>query len=255
MTNEPNEQYRINLFKERQSKSNIITDPEEIRKLDEQLKKEYYEKLKSQAEAKKKEKQTIQPIQQNPNVAEKENMIYIPTANIYFAKQRTHLNKNWSQTHDLLNSEGLRMPTIEEFRKTLSYLKNSSQSEHLTLYNEITEVRFPWRANWLDAYFEKRKNGLYLLTANKTKEEKLEDCLMTDKTPGILLEDWLNGKNITSQGLPELNMVNGELYYWYPRDGRVARFYAYSDGAYLSCSWDPANRYSVLGVFGIGDAG
>ena len=28
-TNEPNEQYRINLFKDRQSKSNIITDPEE----------------------------------------------------------------------------------------------------------------------------------------------------------------------------------------------------------------------------------
>ena len=255
MTNEPNEQYRINLFKERQSKSNIITDPEEIRKLDEQLKKEYYEKLKSQAEAKKKEKQTIQPIQQNPNVAEKENMIYIPTANIYFAKQRSHLNKNWYDTHEALKSEGLRMPTIEEFRKTLAYLKNSNEQEYSELYNEITEVKSPWRANWLDAYFEKRKNGLYLLTANKTKKEKLEDCLMEDKTPGISLEEWINGKNITSQGLPELNMVNGELYYWYPRNGQVARFNAYSYWADLDCGRDPADGISDLEVFGIGDAG
>ena len=53
------------------------------------------------------------------------NFIYIKPANLYFANQRTHLGKNWFDTHKLLSLEKLtlpngkqsqlRMPTLPEF--------------------------------------------------------------------------------------------------------------------------------------------
>ena len=191
------------------------------------------------------------PIQTNaPDI---QGMIYVPSANLYFAKQRTYLDKNWKDTHKLLAQEKLRMPTIEEFRKTLAYLKNSQNQEHLELYNEI--VRSAWRAEWLDAYFEERKDGFYILTANKTKAEKLEDCLMKNKTPGISLEQWISGTNITSQGLPSSNIGDGSLYYYHPRNKNVARFDAGFVGAILDCLRFPGGRDSFLGVFGVADIG
>jgi len=193
------------------------------------------------------------PIQTNaPDI---QGMIYVPSAKLYFAKQRTHLNLNWDQTHETLAQEKLRMPTIEEFRKTLNYLKNSQNQEHLELYNEITEIRNPWRANWLDAYFEERKDGFYILTANKKKAEKLENCLMKNKTPGISLEQWISSTNITSQGLPSPNIDDGDLGYWYPKNNQVAGFVAASDRAFLDCYRSPSYRDSGLGVFAVADAG
>ena len=185
----------------------------------------------------------------------KDGMIYIPEPNIYFANQRTHLGKNWDEAHELLKSEGLRMPTLTEFRQTLKYLKNSSTSEHQEFYKEITEVRDPWRANWIDAYFEKRNDGIYILTGNKTKSEKLEDCLMQDKTPGINIENWVEGINVTSHGIPNSNIENGNLYYWKPQNGKVARFVASSVWAYLGCFRFSSDRYSDLGVFAVSSAG
>jgi len=200
-------------------------------------------------------RQGRQETQTSVNAPDIQGMIYVPSAKLYFAKQRTHLNKNWKDTHKLLAQEKLRMPTIEEFRKTLNYLKNSQNQEHLELYNEITEVRGPWRASHLDAYFEERKDGFYILTANKKKAEKLENCLMKDKIPGISLENWLEGKNIISQGLPSPNIDDGDLGYWYPKNNQVAGFVAYSGEANLYCDWDPDYRDSNLGVFGVADTG
>ena len=94
---------------------------------------------------------------------------------------------------------------------------------------------------------------LYILTHNKAKSEKLEDCLMDDKTPGINLGDWVSGKSVANQGLPSKKISKGDLYYWHPRDGQVARFIAFSDRAFLLCDGDPSYRNSVLGVFGVAD--
>ncbi len=191
--------------------------------------------------------------QKKPTTRKVDGMIYVPEINAYFAKERTYLNKNWNETHQLLAAENLRMPTIEEFRQTLRYFKTSSDRELKELYDEITQVKDPWRANWLDGYFEKRKKDWYFLTRNKTKEEKLEACLRNDKTPGISLDGWL-GSESTSQGLPKANIAQGDLYYWHPRENSVARFLAYSGGAGLSCYRDPAYADPILGVFAVADA-
>ncbi len=176
-----------------------------------------------------------------------DKLIYVPSINFYFEKQRSCLNINWNDTHKELQKQNLRMPTPLQFIEFLKHLKSNLQ--YSDLYKDITEVRDPWRAEWLDAYFEKRKDGFYVLTYNKTKAEKLdEDTLMQDKTPGISLEDWLN--NPTKQGLPRKNCKKGDLYYWKPENGRVARFDANSDGALLDCDWGPSGGDSSLGVFG-----
>ena len=172
--------------------------------------------------------------------------IYVPSINLYIAKERTHLNKNWKDCWTELQSQNYQMLKINEFREFLKYTKEN----HKDIYNEITEVNSPWRGEWLDANFKVEKNELYLLTENESKKEKLEDCLMKDKNPGILLEDWINGKNISSQGLPNKNISSGNLYYWYPRsdNNSVARFGAFDGRTLLGCCRDPSYADSGLGV-------
>ena len=188
--------------------------------------------------------------------SEIENFIYVPEANLYFARERTHLGKSWNDTHELLKQEklyipnvgqrNLRMPTLPEIVKSLNYFKTNEPE----MFEELTAVRDPWRVNHIDAYFEKRQNGFYVLTQNKTKAEKLdEDTLTKDRAPGISLDEWL--KNPTSQGLPKSDISDGDFYYLFPRDGAVARLGADSGWACLNCNWDPDNVGSSLGVFAV----
>lgn len=162
---------------------------------------------------------------------------------LYVARQRTLLGKSWKESHAELKRQGSRMQTPIEFVEFLRYAK----SNHPKLYEEVTEVRSPWRAEWLGAYFEEREDGMYILTEDRTKAEKLDDdTLMEDRTSGISLDSWLN--NHTSQGLPRKNVEKGDLYFWAPENGSVARFYAGSDEADLNCYGGPFDWGSNLGV-------
>jgi len=130
------------------------------------------------------------------------------------------------------------MLTIPEFVNFLNYLRKNPSHENTQIYKDITQLTNPWRVEWLDAYFKKRK-GLYVLTGNKATTEKLETALMEDRTPGISLDWWL--KNPTLQGLPRSeDVVKGNLNYCYPRNGTVAGFVAYSNGIDLECDLDPS---------------
>ena len=134
------------------------------------------------------------------------------------------------------------------------------------IWDDITEVRSPWRAEWLNAKFKgESKSGIlnklgiledqFYITYDKVMddggvkqvtEELDEDTLMKSRTPGISLENWL--KNPTIQGLPRKNVQDGNLYYWKPTNGSVAGFGAGSDGTLLSCDGDPASSNVALGV-------
>ena len=197
----------------------------------------------------------IIPVQTNK--FDTNDFIYVPSIKLYVAKEKTHFGKNWKDCWTELQNQNYQMLKINEFREFLKHLISfPNNQEYKNIYNEITEVRNPWRAEWLDANFkvEKKrllkKNELYILTENESKKEKLEECLMSNKTPGISLEDWINGKNITSQGLPNKNISSGSSYYYYPRsdNNSVARFDAGSDRANLDCNWYPSFTNSSLGV-------
>ena len=180
------------------------------------------------------------------------NFIYIPSLNLYVAKERTLQGKNWFETHKELQLREERMLTIPQFVEFLKYAKSNFQE----IYNNITELRNLWRAEWLDADFKTKGKDLYInsnhvLDENgnilKYDSEILDkDTLMKDK--GIDLENWL--ENPTSQGLPRKDVKKGSLYYWNPRsdNNSVVRFVADSDWSGLNCYWFPSYRDPERGV-------
>ncbi len=181
------------------------------------------------------------------------DFVYVPASGLYVARERSHKGLNWNESHEALSQEGTRMITIPEFVEFLKYLKANPSSENTETYNDITQVRSPWRAEWLDAYFEKRGRQWNILTGNRSKTKKLEGALMEDRTPGISLDSWL--ENPDSSGLPRQDVAEGSLYYWGPRDALVARFGADSDWANLDCCRNPSNWNSGLGVRAVKEAG
>jgi len=181
--------------------------------------------------------------------------IYVPSIDLHFAKERSHLGENWYDTHRDLDKQNLRMPTITEFVEFLKYLRADPTAENTRVYNEITEKRDPWKAEWFDAKFYKKDGELWVAYNHIVNlkgdleakgNERLEGHLMKHKLLGVSLEHWLN--NPTKQGLPPADAKQGDLGYWYPRGNRVARFYADSDGACLNCCGGPGNSDSTLGV-------
>lgn len=195
---------------------------------------------------------------ENSSLKGSDKFIYIPSLNLNFARERTLQGKNWYETHKELQSNGLSMPTIPEFIESLKYIKKYNPE----LYKEITEVRNPWRANWLDADFKVKGKDLYInynhtldSSGNlvpKNSEILDKNTLMKDKIPGISLEDFLELDH-TYQGLPSKNVKSGYLYYWNPRsdNNSVAGFIAGSVRAGLGCSGGPSYGVSGLGVFAV----
>jgi hypothetical protein len=176
-----------------------------------------------------------------PSSNNSDDFVYVPSMKLHVLKQRTLQGKNWFEAHNELQSQGERMMTLPEFIEFLKYTKDNFQE----IYKDITELQNPWRAEWVDSYFEKRKDGMYILTYNRAKEEKLDmETLMEDKQ--IDLESWLD--NHTRQGLPNKKIKSGNLYYWAPRENSVARFDAGSSGASLNCDGGPSYGGSILGV-------
>ncbi|MBU3924174.1 MAG: hypothetical protein KJ592_04610 [Nanoarchaeota archaeon] len=187
------------------------------------------------------------------NTSNDSDFIYIPSINLNVAKQRTYLGKNWSQSHKALQENGERMLTIPEFIEVLKYTKEN----HKDIYDEITQIKNPWRAEWLDADFKADGSNIRINSNHIYKNKTLtpatseildSNTLIKDKTLGISLEDYL--QNPTKQGLPSNKTKSGSLYYWAPMrdDNSVAHFVAYSVRAGLDCGVGPSVGDSCLGV-------
>jgi hypothetical protein len=172
--------------------------------------------------------------------------------------QRTHFSENWEQAQKSARDENGYMFTIRQFADFLRLLKTGKaydgkgekirDSRLKKLINEITQVKDPWRAEWLDAKFSGTEINYHLINADgSVKEETANlDCLMEDRTPGLSLDSWLQTAN--DYGLPTNKTRNGKMYYGYPRNGAVARFVAYADWAYLYCIRDASDADPALGV-------
>ncbi|MBS3084414.1 hypothetical protein J4411_00695 [Candidatus Pacearchaeota archaeon] len=180
---------------------------------------------------------------------------YVSSINLYVAKEKKLYGKNWYESHKELQKEGEKMLTTLEFIEYLKYVKVNNKD----IYDEITKVKNPWRAEWLDADFKVKNGELYvnynhIFDGNgklvKCDSEVLDkNTLMKDKTPGISLEDYLE-KNHTSQGFPNKEVKSGDLCYWFPRrdNNSVVRFLAFEDRAFLYCDRYPSRRGGYLGV-------
>jgi hypothetical protein len=197
----------------------------------------------------------VQPPVNAPNLS---GYIYVPSIGLYLAKQRTHLRLNWNQTHEELQKENLRMPTIPQFLEYLKFLQNGYQdrSEALTILDDVLKVG-NWRSEWLDAKFDEI-NGQMVISYN---HRIVNNVLKAQNENEVLLPDYLkedcwadifgsaNVQGLSTRKLGSSYEQGKNAYFWFPRSGRVAWFDADSGRAGLDCNWDPANSYSSLGVF------
>tara|TARA_Y100000310_G_scaffold221576_1_gene223153 strand:- start:7488 stop:8147 length:660 start_codon:yes stop_codon:yes gene_type:complete len=187
----------------------------------------------------------------------KRDFIYVPSTGLYVAKERTLSGESWFDVHKQLQSEGSRMPTIPEFTEFLKYLRDNPSDENTRIYKDITEVRDPWRAEWLDADFKVKDIKLHINYNNiidpngnlvpENSDLLDEDTLIENGVYRISLESWLD--NPTSQGLPRKDIDKGELYYWTPdiyQYSSVAGFFTVSvKGVGLNCYWTPSSNGKV----------
>ncbi|MDO8516866.1 MAG: hypothetical protein Q7S33_01965, partial [Nanoarchaeota archaeon] len=106
----------------------------------------------------------------NPNVQTQDGFIYVPSINLYVAKERTSHGKNWDNCHEQLQSQNLRMPTIPEFWSFVDYLKTNypNKVEAQTILDDIFKTG-NWRAEHLDAQFEKRKKEFFINSMHELK--------------------------------------------------------------------------------------
>ena len=101
-----------------------------------------------------------------------------------------------------------------------------------------------WRAEYLNAKFTQQDNQLYIVQSTvkdgqlQWTQEPLEPCIMRDCSIDLT--------SVNRQGMPTRS--GDDVYFQYPRDGRVARFGAGAGGADLFGSRDPRSSGSALGV-------
>ena len=187
--------------------------------------------------------------------------IYVPELGLELAKERKHFGLNWNKTHEVLQSEGLQMSTLKEFFTFIKYLQSNPTQEYQQILDGILKTRDSWQGEWLDAKFKEETSGVikktkkwYLETDHKLINGKLQPQSRQDLESCISEDCYVDLNSINSQGLPtvksnsQVYQQNQNIYYWHPREGRVAGFYADSGRASLIC--DDGAEYSgaSLGV-------
>ena len=157
----------------------------------------------------------------------------------------------------IVETPSLFVEKLKILRSGKGYDANGNKQDTKKLenaFNELTEVRNPWRAQWLNHQYSLNKEDKLQVTYHKFVDGKIKpvtelldlDTLMEDRLPGIDLIDYI--ENSTSQGLPRKSVKKGKTYFWHPRDGAVARFDAYADWSNLGCVRNPQYSGDAVGV-------
>jgi len=198
----------------------------------------------------------VAPVQENKQPENqivfpaKEGYIYVPLIKLYVAKERSYLGSDFNECQDLFCKENAKMLNLNEMREFLKYAKENERE----VYNEITELRKPTRAEWIDADFKMYGDDLYVhyhvFDFNKKiilLKDKLDQDTLMQKSKKISLDDCLSD-SYTKQGLPSKNVEEGTFTYWAPNKNYVVRLGSSSGGFGLICDRNISTNYSNLGV-------
>ena len=176
------------------------------------------------------------------------------------SQNKDYFGKNWYQTHEALVKEGSFMLTPRQFFDFVLALDSGKRiyngngrlvdsSVKTIILDKIMAKRDSWRVEWLDAYFVEKEGRLYMQSSHTRladgrlvpmTSEPLEKCLMTNCYTDL--------RNINRQGLPIKESKKHEIYFWYPANGRVSGFGAFSGRAGLYCDWVVQFSSAGLGV-------
>ena len=141
-----------------------------------------------------------------------------------------------------------------EGRKVLHYASGKVIPNQVLqrVFNEIVEVRNPYRAEWFDADFKVVKGVLHINYDHQLGAKGVLTPRFSEP-----LEAYLDGSGVkvslsefNRQGLATKKNDRGEILYWkpLPDNDSVARFSADSYGTVLSCDGDATVVNSRLGV-------
>jgi len=228
----------------------------------------------------------IKPFQfKNPDIV-KSDYIQIPGADKVISKFEVagYNNLNWQGTHFKLQENGLYMPVVPLFMTHFMNVLNSYNSKGKSplfdaVGNPISEKEtqdialhmlknhiavYGSRAGawtWLDAYFEKEKEKMKIFSEHKVQIDKKGNKILVpqkiEDLENCLMQNCFADLNFNNQGLATKKSANENyvlgknLYFWFPRNKKVVRFCADSDGMGLDCDRDSDCRGSPPGVFAV----
>ena len=190
--------------------------------------------------------------------------LYVPSIGMEFAPDLNELGSNWYDAHKLVRAKGFIMPSPAETWGLFFEAKANLQKPEFRKIYEFFTKKTPkntWHGEWQDAYFKKDGDKMYMHRLegfNAKGEPKFQAGI--DITGNYLTKDGYadisKKSNITPEGLCNskdlrTDYTEGEnIYQWYPRDERVARFDAGSGRVGLDCDWggSPQDADASFGV-------
>lgn len=176
---------------------------------------------------------------------------------------------SWEEAHFVLHENGLHMPTIPLFMrhfKNVVHVHRAGGKKQLfdAAGNRLTTVQahdvfryltsneqnyrgFKYGAStWLDALFEERPDGLYVLSEHRTDRDlngskKLAPTKAEPLAPYVMNSRLGDFTSLNSQGLPtrvskDALVYSGSLYFTAPSNGYVAAFEHGRGGGYVTLS-------------------
>src|SRR3989344_4799559 len=178
---------------------------------------------------------------------------------------------DWYQTHEVLQSQGLAMPTIRQEIDRMILIQNgltgtpvydgNLKQIRLERLRELwakyfTKQQQGWNARWLDAQFKLDKtSGLMVLNYETISTiDPQEGQILTPKRTETLeafvnKNTWINLLDSTTyQGLPTKKTTDEHFYFAKPRENSVALFFADAGRAGLVCYWNPYDTNAALAV-------
>lgn len=199
--------------------------------------------------------------------------VYIPQhQGVVIALEETHKGKNMYDTLELLAGEELKVPSIERFMSHRANVKMAAEGNGTLVYADGTPVQKDvavdlWKYmssghkgdcwTWLNARF-KEDNQQWFIETDLEVIQDSQGKKFLQGTEGILLpclrEEAYVDLDFNAQGLPIRKAAQQQynsaqsIYYRNPINDSVARFFADSYWAYLSCSGDPRGSDAALGV-------
>jgi len=179
---------------------------------------------------------------------------------------------DWYKTHEILQSQGLAMPTIRQHIDKMTLIKKGLLQE-LPVYdgnkNNIAKWKLQelwnkyfskqqqgWNGQWLDARFEEdSEEGLFIIKyCHRLKKDKTGaiEVLVSERIE--TLEAFVNENchvllgSANYQGLPTKKTIDHTWYFIKPTNNSVAGFDADTSRARLGCDWNPGSTSAVLAV-------